>query len=91
VRPDFGGRIDLQLESEDGEQVVYAAELATADAEWTGRVKIGTQAGEIEIDVDGEPPPWLLGLSRAVLRTLWRAHAGWPRRVTRWRPEPDSG
>jgi hypothetical protein len=91
VRPEFGGRIDFQLESEGAEQVVYAAELATPEGEWTGRVRIGTGAGEIELELDAEPPPWLIGLARAVLRTIWRARAGWPRRVTRWRPGPDAG
>jgi hypothetical protein len=91
VRPEFGGRIDLQLESEDGEQVVYQAELMTPDGEWTGRARVEASAGAIELDLDGEPPPWLLGLARAVLRTIWRGGAGWPRRITRWRPEPDMG
>ncbi|HEX3777688.1 MAG TPA: hypothetical protein VHV51_24635 [Polyangiaceae bacterium] len=40
-----------------------------------------------------EPPRWLDAFVRSLLRTIARssgASGEWPRRVTRWRPEPES-
>ncbi len=91
MRPDQGGTLELLLEAEDAQEIVYAAALATPDGEWSGQARVGAQAGDVTLAIDGDPPPWLIGLVRAVLRTIWRSHAGWPRRITRWRPAPDAG
>ncbi len=63
-------------------EVTTEAQVRTAD----GALELGAWQGEA-------PPPWLESVARALLRTVWRSattDGDWPRRVTRWRPEPKS-
>lgn len=91
MRPDHGGRLELKLESSSDGRVVYGAELSTADVVASGKLVLDVTEGSVQIELEGEPPAWLVDYARAVARTLWRSHAdaGWPRRVTRWRPQPE--
>jgi hypothetical protein len=67
--------------------------LYTLDSELSTHVDVELASGALEIAdwPTGAPPAWLLSFARALLRSVWRSRisAGeWPRRVTRWRPEP---
>jgi hypothetical protein len=54
---------------------------------------VNTEGGTVEIATWPEPAPpaWLEAFARALLRAVLRNKASdgqWPRRLTRWRPEP---
>ena len=89
-----GGRLDVRLSSSDASGARYAVELRTAAGVWTSEVSVSLAAGEVTWQGwsgKGEPPEWLCRYLRSALRSGWRAQAedGWPRRMTRWREEPD--
>lgn len=95
VRPDHGARLELKLTQTSAEGVRYALTLFLPEREITTEVLIRVASGALELgDWEGSPPPaWLDAVARALLRTIWRGAASdgeWPRRVTRWRPEPKS-
>jgi hypothetical protein len=91
MKPAHGGRIVLRMTSL-GPPVEYALELHTQH---------GAHHGAARVDDDGKvtfaglgdagPPAWLVSATHALLRSLYRAHksSGWPRRLTRWRAEPE--
>lgn len=95
MRPAHGGRIVLRA-SAGGETQLYRVELYTKGDEWRGTARISVERGEVSFDeTEGtlsSAPAWLQQQTRALLRALWRSHSadGWPRRLTRWRPEPES-
>jgi hypothetical protein len=95
MRPAHGGRIVLRASSSGAEQR-YDVELYMSGEEWRGTAAVVLEGGEVSFDDAsglGLAPAWLLQQTRALLRSLWRSHAeaGWPRRLTRWRPEPEKG
>jgi hypothetical protein len=93
VRPEHGGTIELKLERTSETEVTYETTLATPASEWRGDARVTLANGHVELAPPEEMPAWLGDLARAVLRSIWRAHAsaGWPRRITRWRAGPEGG
>lgn len=95
VRPDHGGRLELKLVEASAESARYLLTIFTPTAEATAPVAVARHDGAIVLgEWDGPPPPeWLAAVAHALLRTLWRnqnSDGEWPRRVTRWRPDPKS-
>jgi hypothetical protein len=98
MNPEHGGKIELRLERSTAESADYAAQLQTPRATFVGRARVGVGigAGQVELEAldatAGEPPEWLAADARAALRAALRtaqAEGRWPRRITRWRPEPE--
>lgn len=94
MKPQSGGRLDVRLSSHDGSGARYAVELSTAAGTWTSELSVSLGDGEVtgqSWSGGGEPPEWLCRYLRSALRSAWRSQAedGWPRRMTRWREEPD--
>ena len=92
--PEHGARIELKFVNVEPGSVRYAIALKAKGSAWSGSASIDLGGGAIEfIGLESGPPTWLLDLVRALLRTVYRNHHGdgsWPRRLTRWRPEPSS-
>lgn len=98
MTPENGGRIELRLERVEGDSAEYAAHLQTATTSWHGKVQVGAAAGGKQVafgswsaEAASEPPAWLTDDARAALKAALRtsqAEGRWPRRITRWRPEP---
>jgi hypothetical protein len=93
VRPEHGGRLELKLTQVSDESARYALTIFLPEREVTTDVLVQITGGTIELGAwQGVPPPaWLEAVARALLRTVWRSATSdgdWPRRVTRWRPEP---
>jgi hypothetical protein len=95
--PEQGGRVVLTRADVGNEVVTYEIALHTPTAQWTALARIGVGDGRIELGAlegEGGPPPWLLEMARAFLRSVWtgrqrEANPVWPRRVRRWRaPKP---
>jgi hypothetical protein len=93
-----GGRIELRLEKATSELAEYDAHLQTPSMSWRARVRVGPSAGAQQVDFGtwqaeppSAPPEWLTADARAALKAALRtsqAEGRWPRRITRWRPEP---
>jgi hypothetical protein len=95
------GRIELRLKPATSatRAVEYAVELHAGPDHWQTWAAVGHAAGDVEFGDwvgPGEGPPrWLCDMTRSVLRSVWRAHRDevpeprWPRRITRWRAEPE--
>ena len=95
MRPDHGGRLELKLAraSEDGAR--YTLTIFLPEREVSSEVEVQASTGKLELGAwQGEAPPaWLEVVARALLRSVWRTQSSdgtWPRRITRWRPEPKS-
>jgi hypothetical protein len=93
VQPESGGRFEARLLAVETSAARYGVELASAAGVWSGDARVSL-AGDVEEYAwtgPGDPPEWLRRYLRAALRAAWRAHGqeGWPRRLTRWREEPD--
>lgn len=90
MKPAHGGRIVLRMTS-SGPPVEYALELHTPQGIHHGAARID-ESGKVTFEArsGAEPPAWLLTATHALMRGLFRAHvqSGWPRRLTRWRAEP---
>lgn len=87
--------MELKLTQASAESARYALTIFLPEREVTTEALIQTTSGTLEVGPwQGEPPPaWLETVARALLRTIWRSATSdgeWPRRVTRWRPEPKS-
>jgi hypothetical protein len=88
--------LELKLTQASDDRAKYALTLFLPEREVTTEVQIGIASGTLEFaDWQGgaAPPAWLDTVARALLRTIWRGAVSdgeWPRRVTRWRPEPRS-
>jgi hypothetical protein len=93
VRPDNGGRLELKLTKASDSTAHYTLSVFMPDAEVRASVVVDSQGGASDISEwrGGPPPAWLETLARALLRSVLRSKGSdgeWPRRVTRWRPEP---
>jgi hypothetical protein len=99
MSPKNGGKIELKLETSSASAATYAALLQTSSSSHAGNARVGEGAGPKQVDfawteaTSAAPPEWLLDDARAALKAALRsaqASAGrWPRRITRWRPEPE--
>jgi len=93
VRPDHGGRLELKLAKASDMTARYTLSIFTPNLEVSASVVVDSQGGALDIGDwrGGSPPAWLETLARALLRSVLRSRSSdgeWPRRVTRWRPEP---
>ena len=98
MTPKNGGKIELKLGPTTADSAEYAARLQTATDSFDATVQVGGSAGAKQVEfgvwtttAGAEPPEWLLADARAALKAALRSSqtAGrWPRRITRWRPEP---
>ena len=93
VRPDHGGRLELKLVEATGTTAHYALLILSATAEVGASVHVNAESGTVEFGAwsEGTPAAWLEAFSRTLLRTALRTKVSdgeWPRRLTRWRPEP---
>jgi hypothetical protein len=98
MTPKNGGKFDLKLGSVTPLAARYEALLQTSGASFRSHALVATEGtGSVDFeawasDATGEPPPWLLADVRAALKAALRssrADGHWPRRITRWRPEPN--
>jgi hypothetical protein len=88
-----GVRFELRLRTSDANSASYDVSMRSQGSEWNGAVDLVPPSGEVEYRFDGDSPPVAcLNIMRAVLRTIFRERerAGFPRRVTRWRPLPSA-
>ncbi|HYQ44353.1 MAG TPA: hypothetical protein VER11_20360 [Polyangiaceae bacterium] len=93
VRPDHGGRLELKLIAAGATRADYLLTLLTPSAEASARVAIDSSSDSLELGPfdGGVPPTWLEAYAHALLRSVLRTRnsdGDWPRRLTRWRPEP---
>jgi hypothetical protein len=97
--PEHGGRLLARLRTDEQTPAMatYGLALATASATWEAPAAVHELDGRVELGAwtGVEPPPaWLVQAAHALLRGAWqRQRAGhpWPRRLSRWRPAPESG
>jgi len=93
VRPEHGGRLELKLSAADATTARYALVIFTPTGECEALATLDSANVAAELGAwQGEAPPaWLEAFARALLRTVARnkgVDGEWPRRVTRWRPDP---
>lgn len=99
MNPENGGRIELRLGRATSDSAEYDAQLSTSGAAWRATARVGAGAGSKQVDFGAwsaeadaqQPPAWLAEDALAALKTALRtsrAEGRWPRRITRWRPEP---
>ena len=93
MRPDHGGRLELKLAESGETRAEYVLAVLTPEAELSARVSIDASAQRFELGpfTGGTPPTWLEAYAHALLRGVLRTKSSdgdWPRRLTRWRPEP---
>jgi hypothetical protein len=98
MTPKNGGKIELRLGPTTADSAEYDALLQTAGASFRALVRVGASAGTQLVDFGSwtsdaasEPPDWLTADARAALKAALRtsrSEGRWPRRITRWRPEP---
>jgi hypothetical protein len=93
VRPEHGGRLELKLTQASPTTARYALSIFSPRGDATTEVSLDCDTGKLDIaEWRGTPPAaWLDTFARALLKTVVRNKSGdseWPRRITRWRPEP---
>jgi hypothetical protein len=93
VRPEHGGRLELKLAEASATTARYVLSVFTPEGDAISEVAVDSVSGLLEVAVwqGTQPPAWLEALARAILRTAIRnkqSDGAWPRRITRWRPEP---
>jgi hypothetical protein len=98
MTPENGGKIELRLGQSTGDAAEYEARLQTPQASWRASAQVGASAagkqvafGSWRAEATSEPPEWLVEDARAALKAALRtsqSEGRWPRRITRWRPEP---
>jgi hypothetical protein len=98
MTPKNGGKIELKLGATTSDSAEYEAHLQTSGASFRACVRVGASAGSKQVDfgawtsdATSEPPEWLTAAARAALKAALRtsqSEGRWPRRITRWRPEP---
>jgi hypothetical protein len=99
MTPENGGRIELRLGKVNGETAEYETLLQVAGSSWRGVAQVGSAvtkqvqfgAWSAEQATAASPPEWLTDDARAALKAALRTsqvEGRWPRRLTRWRPEP---
>ncbi|MFO0568244.1 MAG: hypothetical protein U0263_21465 [Polyangiaceae bacterium] len=91
-----GGKVELWLEAAGSDGARYRATLTTAEGARNGAVRVDARGSTtFEPWQPSDPPRWLADVARALVRAEWRARAGradapdWPRRIARWRAEPE--
>jgi len=85
--------LELKLVQAFDESARYSLSIFTPDSEMSTTIVVSTLGAPLEMGDwrGGLPPPWLVALAQTLLRSLLRSKGSdgeWPRRVTRWRPEP---
>jgi hypothetical protein len=85
--------LELKLVEQGETRAEYALTVLTSDAELNARASIDTSADRFVLTPfqGGVPPVWLEAYAHALLRSVLRTKSSdgdWPRRLTRWRPEP---
>jgi len=95
MQVEHGMRFELRLASENAEGVRFRLAVRVPDAAWTGEAEIAGPSGTIQFHFEAAqtPPQWCLSIVRASLRTLFRerpVRGGYPARIARWRPEPQT-
>ncbi|HEX3855644.1 MAG TPA: hypothetical protein VHW01_31995 [Polyangiaceae bacterium] len=85
--------MELKLAKASDTTAEYTLSIFTPNAEVSASVAVDSQSSALDIGQwqGGAPPVWLETLARALLRSVLRSRGSdgeWPRRVTRWRPEP---
>ena len=85
--------MELKLAKASDTTAHYRLAIFTPNAEVSATVAVDSQSRALDIGEwrGGPPPAWLETLARALLRSVLRSKGSddeWPRRVTRWRPEP---
>jgi hypothetical protein len=98
MTPKHGGKIELKLGPVTAGSAEYEALLQTSTGTFRGRALVGSSAGSKQVEfgawqteAGAAPPEWLTADARAALKTALRTsqvEGRWPRRITRWRPEP---
>jgi hypothetical protein len=93
MSPKNGGKFDLKLGQVHEGGAQYSVLLQTAGASFHCQARVAVEgAGRVDFEPwSSEPPEWLLADVRAALKAALRssrAEGHWPRRITRWRPEP---
>ena len=98
MTPKNGGKFDLKLGPANADLAAYEARLETAGRTFRANVQVGPHQAGGGVDfgawtseTEAPPPDWLLADVRAALKAALRtsrAEGRWPRRITRWRPEP---
>lgn len=99
MTPENGGRIELRLGMASSDSAEYEALLKTATSSWRTTVQVGASVPGKQVAFGAwstelgptAPPEWLTDDARAALKAALRtnqAEGRWPRRITRWRPEP---
>jgi hypothetical protein len=94
MNPENGGKIELKLLRADGEGAEYDALLQTSTYGFRTTARVADRQvtfGEWQTESALPPPEWLLADARAALKTALRTgqvEGRYPRRITRWRPEP---
>ncbi len=101
MTPQNGGKIELRLGQASSDAAEYEAQLQTSSAAYRAQVRVGATAQDKQVEFGAwtptegngapEPPAWLTADARAALKAALRtsqAEGRWPRRITRWRPEP---
>jgi hypothetical protein len=93
MSPKNGGKFDLKLGEVTASAARYSALLQTAGGSFATQAEVGVEGtGRVDFEPwSNEPPEWLLADVRAALKAALRssrADGHWPRRITRWRPEP---
>jgi hypothetical protein len=90
---DQGVRFELRLRTSSEHAASYSLTLRARDAEWLGDVDLIPPTGDVQFrfGASAEPPADVVAIVRAQLRLIYRERerAGFPRRVTRWRPLPN--
>jgi hypothetical protein len=96
MTPENGGRIELRLGQTTSDSAEYEAHLQTPRGSFRARVQVGgpqqVSFGPWSGDDAAGPPTWLTDDARAALKAALRtsqSEGRWPRRITRWRPEPE--
>lgn len=94
MTPKNGGKIELKLGAATADSAEYAARLQIATASYDTTVRVGAKQVEFgawTTATGDRPPEWLVADARAALKAALRSSQSggrWPRRITRWRPEP---
>jgi hypothetical protein len=92
-----GGKIELRLGPSSADSAEYEALLQTQHGSFRASVRVGQSAGPKQVEFGawsggGAPPDWLTSDAFAALKAALRTskvEGRWPRRITRWRPEPN--
>jgi hypothetical protein len=87
--------LELKLTQASDDSARYSLSICTPDAEMSASAVIHTLGAPLDLGEwqGGVPPAWLQALAQALLRSALRtknSDGEWPRRITRWRPEPSS-